>query len=63
MDTLLIFLFFLADVIANVTFRGAYEVRNGTKYINLTDRQVHLTIGGANMFFDNFFNGNRELGM
>lgn len=50
-----------ADVNANVTLLGNYIHKNGTKYINLTDKRVNLSIGGSNMYFDNFFNGNQEL--
>jgi len=41
---------------------GNEEKRKGGTYVSLKDRSVDLEIGGATMYFDNLFNGNKQLG-
>lgn len=41
---------------------GNEEKKKGLTYVSLKDRKVDLEIGGATMYFDNLFNGNKQLG-
>lgn len=41
---------------------GTEEKKKGGTYVSLKDRSVDLEIGGATMYFDNLFNGNKQLG-
>jgi hypothetical protein len=56
-------IFFLtANVEAHIVMSGNEEKRKGGTYVSLKDRSVDLEIGGATMYFDNLFNGNKQLG-
>jgi Haemolymph juvenile hormone binding protein (JHBP) len=51
-----------ANVEAHIVMSGNEEKRKGGTYVSLKDRSVDLEIGGATMYFDNLFNGNKQLG-
>lgn len=54
--------YFTADVTAQVVLSGHSKTRKGQTYIALEERKVGLQINGATMYFDNLFNGNKQLG-
>jgi len=55
-------LFVTANVEAFIVMSGNEVKRKGLTFVALKDRKVDLEIGGATMYFDNLFNGNKQLG-